>query len=140
MRLIAIVLMLVATGGIQSSPAQSEQPRFVSVEVTLGKRLTHRFRVPIVPKGVSRKPIDDQVTGVGWANTGSCPDGIGCQGDIILMADQIAESEVSVWATLTFRLNGRKCEVTRQFKVVEGTPVKKKMKCRTAKADLLMSY
>lgn len=141
MRLIVIVLLLVALGGFQSAPAQSEHPGFVHVEVTLGKKKAlHRFSVPVVPSGVTRKGVDDQFAGGGWGSTGACSDDIGCEGDIFLTADQLGKSEVSVWATLTFKLNGRKCEVTREFLLVEGTPAKRKMKCRSAKADLRMSF
>jgi hypothetical protein len=141
LRRIAVVLLILG-GTTQSSTAQIQLGRIITVDVTLGKEsLSHHFKVPVLPNNVRREVVDDQFAGGEWGFTGSCPNDIGCKYRILIIADALSETQARVSSTLVFYFErGRKCQITKEFLVVQDKPLKARLKCRTARVNLRMSF
>jgi hypothetical protein len=136
------IILLILGGNAQSWALTIVEPvDDVTVEVNLGNdQPVHTFRVPVVSEGKRRKIIDDQVRGGEWGSTGTCPRKI-CSHGIWLTADALGKEEVRVRTTLTFQFEGgRKCEITKEFRLVKGKSAEYKMKCRVAEANVRLSY
>jgi hypothetical protein len=135
------VIILLIGGAADSSALRIAEPEDkVVAEVTLPDHPVQRFKVPVVYQGKGRKIIDDQVAGGEWAWTETCTGHI-CSWGIWIIADALDKNEVSVGITLRIKFEGgKKCEVTREFRIVRGKSIVRKMKCRNAKAHLQLSY
>jgi len=136
-------IVFLILGGATHSPAfrTAERVGEVTVEVNFGNgEPVQRFKVPVVSAARKRKNIEDQLAGGEWGSTGSCHRKI-CRHGIWITADALGTAQVSVRTTLTFQFeDGRKCEVTKEFRVASGKSAERKMKCRNAKANVRLSY
>jgi len=135
-------IILLILGGATHSPAfrTAEREDEVTVEVNFENgEPVRRFKVPVVSVARKRKNSEDQLAGGEWGSTGSCPRKI-CRHSIWITADALGTAQVSVRTTLTFQFeDGRKCEVTKEFRVASGKSAERKMKCRNAKANVRLS-
>lgn len=139
---VTAIILLILGGNAQPRALTIVEPlKDVTVEVDLGKdQLVHKFRVPVVSDAKQRKGIDAQVVGGEWEHTEACFESI-CRYGIWITADASGKEAVNVWATLAFQFDdGKKCEVTKEFRLVRGKSAEHKMKCRTAKANVRLSY
>lgn len=137
------ILLFILGSGAQSRAFTGTGPTDdIAVEVTLWNDWpAHKFKVPVVPQRKRGKiTIEDTVTGGEWAFTGACQGNV-CRNGVWITAEAAGNDEASVWITLTFEFEeGRKCEVAKEFRIVKGKSVERKMKCRTAKANVRLSY
>ena len=137
------ILLVILGGGAQSRAFTGTEPADdIAVEVTLWNDWpAQKFKVPVVSQRKRGKiSIEDKVTGGEWAFTESCHGNV-CRNDVWITAEAVGKDEASVLITLTFEFEDRrKCEVSKEFRIVKGKSVERKMKCRTAKANVRLSY